>query len=337
MRDSDDPLRRSMRAKPGARNTAPELWPWTFIRSFDAGTGKALWTGESGTSVHNTPRMGYVGGKAVVFHARGGGHRPPEIPYGFSMSRVSEEDAGRELWNHQSDRAVTYTVSHFDEYFAYGLDSGSLIKLDARSGEVVRDIPLFEKADIHLWNATTKQYEKHLDASFSIVTDRFKKEPTNQTPILTGKYYLFMTHEGHCVGRVNTESGKVEYLQVPVQVVRKQGVADRVLWDQHISSDGTNSRGMKTANDRRSRRDGWGHVTAGSPIAVNEFVFFSTMIGMTYVIDSQKTVFDESALISVNDLGQAGRTWSLSTPSYSQGRIFHRGLKQIVCIGSKRS
>jgi len=136
---------------------------------------------------------------------------------------------------------------------------------------------------------------------------------------------------------VNTESGKVEYLQVPIQVVRKQGVSDTIHWDHHVPAGGTNSRGMKTANDKRSERDGWGHVTAGSPISVNEFVFFSTMIGMTYVIDSQRTIFDESALISVNDLGPAGETWSLSTPSYSQGRIFHRGLKQIVCIGSTSS
>ncbi len=57
------------------------------------------------------------------------------------------------------------------------------------------------------------------------------------------------------------------------------------------------------------------------------------MIGMTYVIDSQREVFDENALVSVSDLGPAGETWSLSSPSFSKGKLYHRGLKQIVCIG----
>lgn len=163
---------------------------------------------------------------------------------------------------------------------------------------------------------------------------KFKPEPTNQTPILVGKYYLFLSHEGHCIGRVDTETEKTEFLQVPIQIVRKPGSADQTLWDSHIPSNGTNSRGMRTANDQRSERDGWGHVTAGSPIAVNDYVFFSTMIGMTYVVDSQAPLFDETALVAINDLGPATESWRLSTVSYANGRIFHRDLKQIVCIGT---
>jgi hypothetical protein len=106
----------------------------------------------------------------------------------------------------------------------------------------------------------------------------------------------------------------------------------KVLWTRDIPSNGTNSRGMRTANDQRSERDGWGHVTAGSPIAVNDYVFFSTMIGMTYVVDSQAPLFDETALVAINDLGPATESWRLSTVSYANGRIFHRDLKQIVCI-----
>ena len=82
-----------------------------------------------------------------------------------------------------------------------------------------------------------------------------------------------------------------------------------------------------------SKGDGWGHFTSGNPIAVNQYIFFSTMIGTTYVVDSLEPNFDESALVLINDSGPAGETWSLSTPSYSNGKMFHRGLKQIVCIG----
>lgn len=334
MRDSDDTLRKQMSIKNADRKSVPDpkLWPWTFIRAFDAATGKPLWTETSGTSVHNTPRLGYVDQKPVVFHARGGGHEPPETPYGFSLSSISGTNTGKQLWHYESNNIVAYTVSHFDEHFAYGFDSGELVKLDALTGELINQFPIFEKADIHLWNAKENKYEIHFDAPFSIVIDKFKKEPTNQTPILVGKYFLFMTHEGHCIGRVDIETGRTEYLQVPIQVVRKPNNPDEVLWDTHIPSDGKNSRGITTANDKRSQRDGWGHVTLGSPIAINEYVFFSTMIGMTYVVNSQQDIFDESALVSINDLGLAGETRSLSTPSFSNGKMYHRGLKYVVCI-----
>ena len=333
MRSPDDPLRRPMRAEAGIRNTPPEHWPWTFIRAFEASTGKALWIESSGTSIHNTPRLGYVDDEAFLFHARGGGHQPPETPYGFSMTHASGKNAGAELWSHHSNKVVAYTVSHFDEEHAYGFDEGDVIKLDTRSGKVIDAYSVFEKADIRVWNASTKAYELREDAPFSTVIEKFKKEPTNQTPILVGKYFLFLTHEGHCIGRVNTETGKTDFLQVPMQVVRKLEQEDETLWSRHIPSDGRNSRGIKTANDKRSERDGWGHVTVGSPIGVNEYVYFSTMIGMTYVVDSQQEVFNEAALIAINDLGPAGSTWSLSSPSFADGKLFHRGLKHIVCIG----
>ena len=35
----------------------------------------------------------------------------------------------------------------------------------------------------------------------------------------------------------------------------------------------------------------------------------------------------------INDLGPSGETWSLNTPSYSDGRIYHRSLKELIAIG----
>lgn len=333
MLDPHDPLRREMKAEPGKRNTAPELWPWTFLRSFNAKTGESRWSESTGTSVHNTPRIGYIGRDAFVFHGRGGGHQPPEMPFGFSMTHASGKKAGETLWNYHSKNPATYTVSHFDEKHAYVIEEGFLTKLSASTGKVLNRIPLFDRATLHLWDPIANKYQTHRNAPFSKAIGKYKPEPTNQTSILVGKYYLFLSHEGHCIGRVDTEIGNLEYLQVPRQVVRKPNAPDQILWNEHIPSDGTNSRGLPIANDKRSKGDGWGHVTCGSPIAVNEFVYFQTMIGMTYVVNSQTEEFDPSALVSINDLGPAGETWSLSSPSYAQGKIFHRGLKQVVCIG----
>ena len=72
MREPDDPIRRPMLAQPRQRNTPPEHWPKMHIRSFNSLTGEPIWTEPSGTSVHNTPRLGYINDEAYIFHARGG-------------------------------------------------------------------------------------------------------------------------------------------------------------------------------------------------------------------------------------------------------------------------
>jgi hypothetical protein len=55
---------------------------------------------------------------------------------------------------------VAYSVSHFDEEHAYGFDSGSLVKLDSQTGKVVNSFPIFDKAEIRLWNDSVKHYER---------------------------------------------------------------------------------------------------------------------------------------------------------------------------------
>lgn len=59
------------------------------------------------------------------------------------------------------------------------------------------------------------------------------------------------------------------------------------------------------------------------------------MLGITYVIDSKAKVFDEKALLAINDLGPSGETWTLNTISYNNGRIYHRTAKELICIGKK--
>lgn len=70
---------------------------------------------------------------------------------------------------------------------------------------------------------------------------------------------------------------------------------------------------------------------------INDRVYVTTMIGITYVIDSKAAVLDEKALLAVNDLGANGETWSLNSISYRNGRIYHRSLREIVCIGAPDS
>jgi hypothetical protein len=43
-------------------------------------------------------------------------------------------------------------------------------------------------------------------------------------------------------------------------------------------------------------------------------------------------VLDESAIVASNDLGPSGDTWTLNTPSVAGGRLYHRTLKEAICI-----
>jgi hypothetical protein len=137
----------------------------------------------------------------------------------------------------------------------------------------------------------------------------------------------------HCVARVKVSTGKVEYLEVPVTVLRKPGLPDEFVYGVAVRTTTLNSLGQDVAAEDRSRTDGW-EIPAffGSPVAINDKIYITTMVGVTYVIDSRAPVLDDSALLAVNDLGASGETWSLNSISYDNGRIYHRSLKELVCI-----
>ena len=42
---------------------------------------------------------------------------------------------------------------------------------------------------------------------------------------------------------------------------------------------------------------------------------------------------DERSLVSVNDLGPLGDTWSMSGPSFVDGTLYHRSAREVVAIG----
>jgi len=135
------------------------------------------------------------------------------------------------------------------------------------------------------------------------------------------------------IGRVNTESGKVEYLQVPSLVDRRASKEERV-WGKAPPNDTRNTRGVDIgAVDKRSRGDGWGHVSAASPIVIGSRIYFPTMLGMVYVLDTRAEVWDGKTLLAINDMGPATQTWSLASLSVAHGRIYHRTMKEVICIG----
>ncbi len=169
--------------------------------------------------------------------------------------------------------------------------------------------------------------------------------------IVVGGYHYFLTTTGHrrnnhppagragpsdSIARVNVETGKVEYLEVPVTVIRKPGEPDQKVYGIAVKTKTLDAQGNDVADEERSRTDGW-EIPAfwGSPVALGNKIYFTTMLGITYVVDANAKVLDENAVLAINDLGLSGETWSLNTPSYSDGRLYHRSLKELVAIGER--
>ena len=136
---------------------------------------------------------------------------------------------------------------------------------------------------------------------------------TNQANIVVGDHHYFLSHNVHYVGRVHVESGAVEYLEVPSQLLasKKSRKRDTHLWGEaHKRNKPLNARGF-AVGDKGHSGTGWGHISAASPILVGRHLFCPVVTGTVYVIDTEAETFDESALIAVNDLGPGGETWTL--------------------------
>ncbi|MFP6854167.1 MAG: hypothetical protein VB980_00180, partial [Opitutales bacterium] len=162
-----------------------------------------------------------------------------------------------------------------------------------------------------------------------------RKPITYFTNVLVGDYHYFRSFSQFLIGRVNLRNGKVEYLQVPPQVVRNPGRPDEKLWVKSLPNDMKNADGFRATQDKRNAGNGWGHVSSASPIVVGDFIYFPTMVGMVYVLEWNRAKLDEKALHSLSDLGLAGETWSLSSLAYADGLLYARTMKELICLGEK--
>ena len=319
-----------------------EADPWNYLRGLDKKTGKTLWISEDALTHYNTPLAGVLpDGTAAVLQGRGGYHDVPESPTGLSLTSLSPGKEGQTLWRATLHGKALYTM-YWDKQFAYwfDLETSQHEILDIRTGEKIKTQSLNDRVDYRRYLPQTGKYELLKDINLTKQTPPLKAFPAWFSNIVVGGYHYFLCFTDaaqgygpqHCVGRVNLKTDKVEYLELPVQVIRKKGEEDKFIWGEAQPSSTVNSRGIDVAGDERSKRDGWFWCMLGNPTAVNGKIFFTTMLGVTYVIDGNAKTLDEKALLSVNDLGPAGETWSLNSITFAAERLYHRSLKEVVCI-----
>ena len=257
-----------------------------------------------------------------------------------------------------------YTL-HWDRQFAYWFrlnpDETHLV-IDSSTGKIVREQSLITNVDYRQWDPARNKYVEHLNVNLRDMKDLSPR--VNQAPgevirvmpawhcnIVAAGYHYFLASTAHrrnghapkgkggpshSVGRVNVATGKVEYLELPVTVIRKPGMPDEKVYGIAVKTKTLDNEGNDVASEERSRTDGW-EIPAfwGPPVAIGNKVYFTTTLGITYVIDAAAKVLDEKAVLSINDLGPSGEVWSLNTPSYSNGVLYHRSLKEVVAIGKK--
>ncbi|HAA52802.1 MAG TPA: serine/threonine protein kinase [Planctomycetaceae bacterium] len=321
LRDPLDPKRRPQTVRNYDKNSKSG-WPWMYVRYFNAKTGMATGILQQGISVHSKGALGTVKSDTVLLHAKGGGHAPPEKPYGIGLSRLN---APQELlWERPG---LYFEGTHFvDEKHAYCFDTNDLFVLDLASGKTIKRIRVRGTGRIVEFDEAKGRYAR----TSSEARIKSRHLVTHRTNIGVGRHHFFMAGVPGVLGRIDISSGEVRYLQVPIQIAHDDGQR-RFSWTDFEAGDGTGS-GFVVEGDRRRLGHGFGHISAATPIVVNDHIYFCTALGTVYVVDATTKEFDATSLVSVNDLGQPGRTWTLSPFTASNGCLFQRTSREIICI-----
>ena len=309
---------------------------WNYLRALDKNTGETQWVCKDAITHYNTPVLGKMAdGTNAVLIGRGGPHGVPERPVGLSMVSLEKANAGDVLWRWEpeGDNKDTgwgaLSTQHWDKDNAYwflGSAQMSHAVVDANTGKK-RNQTSLSKTDKITYDATQKAYVKELDHKL--------KKNSNQrhcNVVVGDSLYYLMRYEPYVV-RHNIKTGKTEHLELPTEVIREAGQEDQYVWGSKESNTGLNAKGQRHGADGRTRGDGNQKCFLGSPTVVNGKVFFTNALGLTFVIDSDAKEFNQEALLSVNDLGARGETWSVNSLSYANGHIYHRDMKAVVCIG----
>lgn len=309
---------------------------WTYLHGIDKRTGKVLWREQVGTVVHNTPTVGLTAdGKLAVSHARGGPHRPFEKPAGQSLTSLAAGEEGKTLWSTELKGYDPSFASHWNEKYVFGFRAGHHVVLDAVSGTLLREQPLYTGATV--WKFAPQDSNWTKQANVSVKAGKGHPN-TNQANIVVGDWHWFLSHNVHYLGRVHIETGQVEYLELPAQLMASPESRDKDvrLWGKANPQNRPLNAAGFAIGDKGNNGSGWGHISAASPTLVGQYLFLPVVTGTVYVIDTQVEQLSPAAIVSINDLGPGGETWTLATLTYANGRLYGHTMKEIICIEDSR-
>ena len=85
--------------------------------------------------------------------------------------------------------------------------------------------------------------------------------------------------------------------------------------------------------DKRSVGNGWGHIAAPTISVAGENLYIPVMNGTVYVVKWNAPVLDEDAIVAINDLGPAGKSWTRASLSFDGEHVFAHTIGELICIG----
>ena len=305
---------------------------WTYLHGIDKRTGKVIWREKVGTVVHNTPTVGRMAdGTWAVSHARGGPHSPLEKPAGHSLTSLEPGREGTTLWSTDLPGYDPSFASHWNARYVFGFRQGKHVVMAAESGRVLREQPLYSGSTVWKYDQSSIDWKRQSD----VAVKAGKGHPnTNQANIVVGDWHWFLSHNVHYLGRVHVETGQVEYLELPAQLMPSEQARDQDVrfWGKgHPNNHPLNAAGF-AVGDKGHNGTGWGHISAASPTLVGRYLFLPVVTGTVYVIDVQSEELSPTSLVAVNDLGPGGETWTLATLTYGRQRLYAHTMKEVICI-----
>jgi len=305
---------------------------WTYVHGIDKRTGKVLWREDAGTVVHNTPVIGRTAdGKPAISHARGGPHGPLENPAGQSLTSLAPGEEGKTLWSTELPGYDPSFASHWTGKYVFGFQGMNHLVMDAATGKVLREQPVDKNATLWKYDPDKGTWTKET----KVALKAGRRHPnTNQGNLAIGDWNWFLVHNFPYLGRVHIETGEVEYLELPAQLMPDKDARenDRRLWGKaNPSNQPLNTNGFAVGN-KGHKGSGFGHISAASPIRVGRYLLLTLVTGTVHVIDTETKHLTPKSIVSINDLGPGGETWTLASLSFAGGRLYAHTMKEIICI-----
>ncbi|NJB83537.1 outer membrane protein assembly factor BamB family protein [Wenyingzhuangia aestuarii] len=315
--------------EPPVKGDQERIKDWNYLHAFNKNTGERVWVTKEALTHYNTPIIGETSnGKPAVLIGRGGPHGVPERPVGLSLISLAKENQGRLVWSWKPKDANNISgwgalsTQHWDKEKASWFYKGdNHATINTTTGELIAKKPL-NIVNQYNFNKDKQAYELKENVKIKGLQNQ------RHCNLSTGDDLFYMVRYSPYLAKHNTVTGVNEHLEMP-RDIDDQG---NYVYGHTQTNDGLNSKGQLNAADARTRGNGFQKCFLGSPTMINNYIYFTNAVGMVYVIDANAKTFDASALVAVNDLGESGKTWTVNSLSYANGKIYHRTMKEVICI-----
>ncbi len=310
---------------------------WTQLQALDIQTGEEQWTTKCGVNMGNAivPQK-LSDGRDVVVVGRGGGHGPPEKPSGVSLVNLAD---GATIWTLPLEGYMSTASYRLYQDKVCLFHQGEHLTVDGNSGEILKRVSIITNAPVAVF-AEDSQSGFMADLKLG----KNKRMITQTSNLLVGKYHYFRSYVRPWLGRVNVESGEVEYLQLPLQINARVETDDSYLtYDRSVSAKPLklqtikpnsmkNSRGFTVFGDARSQGSGWGHIASATPTVAGAYLYLPVMNGTVFVIAWNADSLVREAVVDINDLGPAGESYHRASIAVADGRLFAHTIRELICI-----